>query len=124
MRVLFEGGSLSRIYGIFTQFFHFLEGFSQIDGEKADPQCGFNTLEYPAGSGTPLYQIFEEFAADNQIWVDEFVHALEKMLSNGYNDDDLTLGPDQYSGIKCPRFNPDEDYKYTNCYPDSEIDSK
>ena len=46
------------------------------------------------------------------------------MLSNGYNDDDLTLGPDQYSGVKCPRFNPKEDYKYTNCYLDSEIDSK
>ena len=42
-----------------------------------------NKLEYPEGS-TPLYQIFEEYAADNQKWVDDFIPALEKMLANGY----------------------------------------
>ena len=50
---------------------------------KADPDCGPNKLEYPPGS-TPLHQIFEEYAVDNQLWVDDFIHALEKMLNNGY----------------------------------------
>ena len=101
-----------------------LSGAANWHWQKADPQCDFNTLQYPAGSGTPLYQIFEEFAVDNQKWIDEFVPALEKMLSNGYNDDLQTLAPDQYSGVKCPRVNPGEGFRYSNCYIDSEIQSK
>ena len=67
---------------IFTQFFHCLEGFSQIDGEKADPQCGFNTLEYPAGSGTPLYQILEILnQMTNVPWMWWFKSSLEEFLS-------------------------------------------
>ena len=83
-----------------------LSGTANWHWEKADPQCELNTLEYPPGS-TPLHQIFEEFSADNQKWVDEFVPALEKMLSNGYNvGAELVLGPDHYSDVTCPRFNP------------------
>ena len=98
-----------------------LSGEQNWHWEKADPQCELNTLEYPAGA-TPLHQVFEEFAAENQKWVDEFVPALEKMLSNGYNG--LTLGPDQFTGVKCPRFNPWDGSKYSNCYIDSETQSK
>jgi len=100
-----------------------LSGAANWHWQKADPQCDFNTLEYPAGS-TPLHQIFEEYAADNQKWVDEFVPALEKMLSNGYNSDDLVLAPDQYSDVKCPRVNPYEGFRYSNCYIDTEIQTK
>ena len=98
-----------------------LSGEQDWHWERADPQCELNTLEYPAGS-TPLHQVFEEFAAENQKWVDEFVPALEKMLSNGYTD--LTLGPDQFTGVKCPRFNPWDGSRYSNCYIDSETQSK
>jgi len=98
-----------------------LSGEQDWHWERADPQCELNTLEYPAGS-TPLHQVFEEFAAENQKWVDEFVPALEKMLSNGYTD--LTLGPDQFTGVKCPRFNPWDGSRYSNCYIDSETQTK
>ena len=101
-----------------------LSGANNWHWEKADPQCELNTLEYPPGS-TPLHQIFEEFSADNQKWVDEFVPALEKMLSNGYNGgSELVLGPDQYSDVTCPRFNPGDGWKFSNCYVASEIQSK
>merc|ERR1719189_2095602 len=101
-----------------------LSGAANWHWEKADPQCELNTLEYPPGS-TPLHQIFEEFSADNQKWVDEFVPALEKMLSNGYNvGAELVLGPDQYSDVTCPRFNPGDGWKYSNCYLASEIHNK
>ena len=90
---------------------------------KSDPQCGPNTLEYPSGS-TPLYKIFEDYAANQQNWLNDFVPSLEKMLSNGYNS--LTLGPDQATDIICNR--PGEgswyQWKYTNCYPSTEIQSK
>ena len=52
---------------------------------KADPQCGYNTLQSPEGS-TPLHEIFEEYAEDQQKWLDEFVPTLEKMLNNGYEE--------------------------------------
>jgi len=82
---------------------------------KADPKCELNKLEYPPGS-TPLHQAFDEYAKDNGQWISEFVPAFEKMLSNGYAKDDLKLGPDQYTGIICPREDPHDWGKYFNCY--------
>jgi len=46
------------------------------------------------------------------------------MLSNGYDNNDLVLAPDQYSKVKCPRVNPGEWFSYSNCYIDSEIQTK
>lgn len=78
-------------------------------------------MEYPPGS-QPLHKIMEEFAGNNQVWVDEFVIALEKMLSNGYKEGELKLGPDSYTSVKCPtRPNPWDDNRYTNCYLGTEI---
>ena len=48
------------------------------------PECGVNKIEEPPGS-TPLYQIVEKYATDQDAWLQDFVPALEKMLSNGYN---------------------------------------
>ena len=42
-----------------------------------DPQCGFNKMEVPKGS-TPLYQIMEEYARDQDAWLRDFVPAFEK----------------------------------------------
>ena len=52
---------------------------------KADPQCELNKIEEPPGS-TPLHEIFEEYAKDQQGWMSDFVPALHKMLSNGYSE--------------------------------------
>ena len=92
--------------------------------QKADPNCGLNVLEYPPGS-TPLHQIFEEYASNQQQWLDDFVPTLEKMLANGYGGNELTPGPDQYSDVYCNRVERYEhvNIKYTNCYLTSEIQS-
>ena len=89
---------------------------------KADPNCGLNELEYPPGS-TPLHQIFEEYASNQQQWLDDFVPTLEKMLANGYGGNELTPGPDQYSNVSCNRVGTWEGNKYTNCYLTSETQS-
>ena len=91
---------------------------------KADPNCGLNRLEYPPGS-TPLHQIFEEYASNQQKWLDDFVPTLEKMLANGYGGNELTPGPDQYSNVYCNRVGRHESAhtKYTNCYLTSETQS-
>ena len=34
--------------------------------------------------GEKMYEIFEEFSNDNQLWVNEFVDVFQKMLENGY----------------------------------------
>ena len=50
---------------------------------KADPQCELNKIQEPANS-TPLYQVFEEYATDQDAWIREYLPAHEKMISNGY----------------------------------------
>ena len=44
-------------------------------------------------SGVALSDIVEEFADDAEGWMEVFVPTLEKMLANGYSDDDLVDGP-------------------------------
>ena len=47
------------------------------------------------------------------------------MLANGYNGGaDLTLAPDQFTDVKCPRFDAWEGGRYSNCFMDTEVESK
>jgi len=75
--------------------------WSQINNVKMEPLCPPNKLAEPPGS-QPLHEIFEEFADNQQSFVNEFVPALEKMLSNGYGAGDLTQGPNFEDDIVCP----------------------
>ena len=89
---------------------------------KADPDCPFNKMSVPDGS-TPLHEIFEEYATDQQKWVNDFVPTLEKMLSNGYANGELVDGPDQYTGIQCTRQDKDDGFNYYNCRnPEETVD--
>ena len=49
-----------------------------------EPKCDKNTLQIPEGT-TPLHQVFEEYAQDQDKWLNDFVPTMEKMLSNGYD---------------------------------------
>jgi hypothetical protein len=80
-----------------------------------EPLCGKQMLAEPPGS-TPLSQIVEEFADDQDAWLNDFVPALEKMLSNGYTS--LDDGPDPMTDITCPRVGPWVD-GYYNCFKSS-----
>ena len=51
---------------------------------KADPHCELNNHQEPAGS-TPLHGVFEEYANEQDSWIEHFVPTLEKLLSNGYS---------------------------------------
>ena len=88
--------------------------------KKADPDCPFNTLQIPDGS-TPLHAIFDEYAADQQKWVNDFVPTLEKMLSNGYKEGELVDAPDQYTGIECTRLDRHDGMPYYNCRNPDEL---
>ena len=72
------------------------------DWKLSEVGCGKNKMEVPEGS-TPLHEIFEEYAHDQQKWVDDYVPTFEKMLANGYGEGELVNGPDQYTGVYCPR---------------------
>ena len=56
-------------------------------------------MEEPAGSGEPLYTIFEEYADDQSAWMRDYVPAMEKMLANGY-DTGLVDAPDFTTGVE------------------------
>ena len=68
---------------------------------RADPDCPPNKTELPEGS-TPLHLIFEEYAQDQDKWISDFIPAYEKMISNGYEENDLVEGP-AYHDVDCPR---------------------
>merc|ERR1712025_85771 len=76
--------------------------WSRLPGEwgTAEPECEKQMIEYPLGSGEPLYSIFDEFAANQQNFVRDFVIAMEKMTANGYPEG-LTDAPDHWTGVTC-----------------------
>ena len=78
-----------------------------------EPECEKQTIQHPAGSGEPLYAIFEEFASNQQNFVRDFIIALEKMSANGYPEG-LTLAPDHWTDVSCP-LPADRDTLFT-CY--------
>lgn len=84
--------------------------WSMIDGRRAEPQCEKMTLEEPPGS-TPLHQIIEDYADHQENWIRDFVPTFEKLISNGYTEEELEDGPDQWTGITCPRQLPEANNK-------------
>jgi len=63
-------------------------GNSSVPTYKAETLCPLNTFAEPAGSD-PLHKIVEDFADNQQYWIDSFIPAFEKMLANGYQAGDL-----------------------------------
>ena len=108
---------------------------------KADPHCELNRHQEPAGS-TPIHEVFEEYANEQDSWIEHFVPTLEKLLSNGYTryimltyentalihtnyfyhsninfSDDLTENDYDSFDIQCPRIpKSDQTFGFTNCY--------
>jgi len=70
-----------------------------------DFECPLQELAEPADSD-PMHLVVEQFAQFQNVWVAEFMAVLEKMLENGYKNDELVQGPDM-TGMKC--FLPEED---------------
>ena len=52
------------------------------------PDCDF---EKYAPEGEPLFEIVNQMADDQQLWMDEFVPSMQKMLENGYQEGDLKV---------------------------------
>lgn len=49
--------------------------------------------------GTPMYEIVEEFAHDQQLWINEFTTVFQKMNENGNTD--LTVASTIWQGLQC-----------------------
>ena len=75
-------------------------------------------MSVPAGS-TPLATAFEEYAANQEQWYDDFVDVLEKMLSNGYDANSFVDTPDHETNIICPKWpNMWDGNRFYNCFHD------
>ena len=46
-----------------------------------------------APEGEPLYAIVDDYADDMQKWMEDFFDVLDKMMSNGYSQDELSVNP-------------------------------
>jgi len=65
--------------------------WSREPGQKwlrGQPACAKQNMSYPIGD-TPIYKIMEEYAYDNNLWINDFFSAYEKMVHNGYNPGQL-----------------------------------
>jgi len=54
-------------------------------------KCSANTYVPEGGDGRPMHQIVEEFAHDNDLFIEKFMEGWQKMTSNGYGE--LNEGP-------------------------------
>ena len=54
------------------------------------PNCN---LEDYAPEGEPLHTIVDDYADNQQKWMDDFFATLVKMTENGYTDDNLVVNP-------------------------------
>ena len=55
--------------------------------------------------GSKMHEIVEEFANDNQLWVNEFTAVFQKMQENGYDSGDLSPAPNNWQGLHCNSWN-------------------
>jgi hypothetical protein len=94
--------------------------WSKTPGQKwglGQPGCEKQTLTEPAGS-TPLYQIMEEYAHDNTVWIDDFTLAFEKMMRNGYSSLENAVAATS-ANVYCPL--PKRRSNMIPCYEKEEI---
>ena len=85
-----------------------------------DVNCQLNKMQVPSGS-TPMHEIYEEYAADQQKWIEDYVPTFEKMISNGYGAGELTNAPDHYTNVICPRPKENGWSYYFSCYQSTDI---
>ena len=50
-------------------------------------------MEDYAPEGVPLNEIVDHMADDQQLFMEVYLDAHEKMINNGYSDDELDLAP-------------------------------
>ena len=81
--------------------------------EYVGVECPKNNLAIPEGS-TPVHQVFEEYAKDQDKWVQDFLPTYQKMLANGYSDGELQDSPYQFDRYVCTR-GPKEGKFYQHC---------
>ena len=51
--------------------------------------------------GLKMHEIVQQFADDNQAWVESFVPTFQKMQENGYTSGSLTPSPNGWQGLVC-----------------------
>ena len=73
------------------------------DWYEDDPLCSMNTMKVPNGQGKQIYQYFEDYAKDQDLWIKDFIPVYGKMLRNGYKNGELVDGPNQYKDVTCTR---------------------
>ena len=73
---------------------------------EGDPDCPMNTMKVPAGKGKQIYKYFEDYAKNQNLWINDFIAVYEKMLQNGFKNSELIDGPNQYDGVFCERRGP------------------
>ena len=73
-------------------------GFDSSNEEnwtKVTPNCPEEDVK---PDGEPFYRIVKEFADDQQGWIKEFISTFEKMVANGYVNNQLQDGPTDWFG--------------------------
>jgi len=91
--------------------------WSSINWVKADPQCNLQPMSLPA-EDQPTSWYMREYAVNQTRFIDDFISAFDKMLSNGYTS--LSQSEDQSTGIECTS-QPDSVH-FSQCYESGSLD--
>ena len=85
--------------------------------------CPLNKMKV-AGESTALHEVFEEYALDQQKWIDDYLPTFEKMLANGYEEGELVDGPDQYTNVYCKRHDFGDDWSVVQDFNCNKVGTK
>jgi len=66
----------------------YANSWTRIDGKKAEPECGLNT--YKESGDSSMHEIIESYADSSETWINDFKDAFEKLIANGYAENELS----------------------------------
>lgn len=103
--------------GVFNSFSTFVGGPLFTEGAV---ECNSQTAQESGDSA--VHEIIEDYANNQATWLRDFVPAFEKMLSNGYAQNQLIDGPDQFTNVTCSnREDVSNKHRYWVCFSSTQI---
>lgn len=95
--------------------------YSGSSCEHEEVGCPLN--DAPADDNMKMHEVVELYAANQDLWVEEFNRVFEKVMLNGYDSSMMAEGPDATTDVVCPyqTTNLDQNLRYWVCFSTKQL---